>query len=426
MSSTLPETSSLVIRQCQRRDLEELERLMATDRDAHQTPAVQSDATRRFQQMRRWYGLMKGLSLFPNPLQHLLSTYVAEQDGQLRGVIQVSPFNQTRSTWRVDQIAVASPTPGEVGQSSPSSVGTQLLRYCLQTIWEARTWLIEVNVNDNDIIGLCRQSGFQPLAQMTYWAIAPNLLQTLAEREPDLPNLLPVGNVDASLLYQLDTVSMPPHVRQVFDRHISDFKTGVLHSAFQGVNRWLNQTETLSGYVFEPQRKAAIGYFKLRLCNSGTQPHEAQITVHPAYTWLYPELFCQMAKVVRAYPEQSLRVISSDYQPEREDYLVQIGAEQTDHTLMLSRSVWHKLREAKPLEGLQLPEVLQSLQPVRKPIPSRFSLIESIRQRPQVQSNPPADLAHPNGPTASPNESSSGAVKPAPSNRSSDSNCPQG
>jgi len=129
---------------------------------------------------------------------------------------------------------------------------------------------------------------------------------------------------------------------------------------------------------------------------------------------------------VRAYPEQSLRVISSDYQPEREDYLAHVGAEQTDHTLMLSRSVWHKLREAKPLEGLQLPEVLQSLQPVRKPIPSRFSLIESIRQLPQVQTQSPGDLAHPGSGVSSSTESTSGISKPAPSNRSSDSNCQQG
>jgi len=45
----------------------------------------------------------------------------------------------------------------------------------------------------------------------------PSLLQELATGEPDLPNLLPVSNADAQLLYQLDTAAMPPLVRQVFD-----------------------------------------------------------------------------------------------------------------------------------------------------------------------------------------------------------------
>jgi len=51
--------------------------------------------------------------------------------------------------------------------------------------------------------------------------------QELATGEPDLPNLLPVSNADAQLLYQLDTASMPPLVRQVFDHNIHDFKTSL-------------------------------------------------------------------------------------------------------------------------------------------------------------------------------------------------------
>lgn len=387
MASSPAETPELQIRPLLRRDLEVVERLML-DALETDTESNRLEVTQRVQQLRRWYGLLKGLSLFPNPLQHLLSTYVAEQDDQVRGVIQVSPFNRTRSTWRIEQIAVGQYSPGEFRQTSLMDVGSQLLRYCLQAIWEARTWLIEVDVNDNSVIGLCRKTGFQPLAQMTYWAIAPDLWQALAERQPDLPNLLPVGNADAGLLCQLDTASMPPHVRQVFDRHITDFKTGLLGIVTDGVGNWLTPVQVVSGYVFEPQRKAAIGYFRLQLCKDGSHPHEAKLTVHPAYTWLYPELFCQMAQVVRGYPEQALMVDSADYQPEREDFLQQLGAEQTHHTLMMSRSVWHKLREAKPLEGLQLTDVLQNLQPVRKPVPSRFSL-ESGNSNGKPDTKPP-------------------------------------
>ena len=44
---------------------------------------------------------------------------------------------------------------------------------------------------------------------------------------------------------------------------------------------------------------------------------------------------------------------------------------------MMSRSVWHKIRESKfSLEALQLTEVLQTLQPSRKPVPGRFSFAE--------------------------------------------------
>lgn len=346
---------------------------------------------------RPWYRPLKVLgALLKRP--NVFGAYLAERDNKLQGVIQVSPFNRTRSTWRVDRVALinelgtdASEPKGEaaIGLSSltesptavktPSflSIGSLLLRYCFEKTWEARNWLLEVNVNDKDLLALYRQNGFQPLAHMTYWEISPEQLQELAEREPDLPNLLPVSNADAQLLYQLDTMSMPPLLRQVFDRHVEDFKTSLAGSLFQGVKNWLNHAEVISGYVFESQRKAAIGYFQVQLCRDGSRPHQAQLTVNPAYTWLYPELVSQMARITQEFPGHPLQLVSSDYQQEREEYLEGLGATRIAHTLMMSRSVWHKVRESKlSFDNLQLPEVFQGLKPARKAIPSRISLIQ--------------------------------------------------
>ena len=375
-----------MIRPVQYRDLDAIERLLAEMPVAEGTTEPANNG-KQLRQIRRWFGLGKCLSLFPNPLQHLFCAYVAEQDNQIQAVIQISPFNRTRSTWRVHRVAVDTAANTQGSQSSPCDVGSQLLRYCFEAIWEARTWLLEVNVNHKSTLALYRQNGFQPLAQMTYWMIEPELLQDLAEREPDLPNLLPVSNADAQLLYQLDTASMPPLVRQVYDRHIHDFKTSLFGALISGLKQWVSKTEVVSGYVFEPQRKAAIGYFQVQLCRNGSQPHEAQLTVHPAYTWLYPELLSQMARIAQDLPSQSLQLASADYQPEREEYLEQIGANRIEHTLMMSRSVWHKLREAKPvsLENLQLSEVLQGFQPARKPVPGRMSLLRSMRHSHQAK-----------------------------------------
>ena len=82
-----------------------------------------------------------------------------------------------------------------------------------------------------------------------------------------------------------------------------------------------------------------------------------------------------MARLVQDFPVQSLQLASADYQPEREAYLEQFGAVRVEHSLLMSRSVWHKLRESKlvSLEGLQLSEMLQSFQPTRKPVPGRIS-----------------------------------------------------
>jgi len=377
MPSVLPQDSNVVIRPFQYRDLEEIERLCLESLET-ENPAVATELQKQLQWLHSWYWLLKFFRLFPNPLQYRFCIHVAEQHRQVQGIIQVGPFNRTRSTWRVERVAV---TP----QVRAQGIGSQLLRHCFEAIREARTWLLEVNVNDKEALALYRQNGFQTLAQLTYWEVAPELLQELALGEPDLPNLLPIGNADAQLLYQLDTASMPPLVRQVFDRNADDFKTSLIGGLVEGIKQWLSKTEVVSGYVFEPQRKAAIGHFQVRLCRRGCQPHEATLTVHPAYTWLYPELLTQLARIAQDFPPQALRLASADYQPEREEYLQQIGADRIEHTLMMSRSVWHKLRESKlvSLEGLQWHEVLQGLQPARKPVPGGMSWAGQGKRSPE-------------------------------------------
>ncbi len=390
MTHASSSNTSMSIRPIQYRDIDQLglgDEVLLEASD----PVDSVETAKRLEQFRRWYGPIKFLSLFPNPLQHLFSFFVAEQDNQICGLIQVSPFNRTRTTWQVNRVAVTRNTAAKTAPRLLNDVGSHLLRYCFEKIWEARTWLIEVDVSDNSAIALYRQNGFQPLAQMTYWSIDPSQLEAIARREADLPNLLPVSNVDAKLLYQLDTAAMPPLVRQVFDHQLQDFQTNVLQSLTNGLTQWLNHTETVSAYVFEPQRKAAIGYFKLQISRKGDQPHIAHLTVHPAYTWLYPELLSQMARVVQSFPAQMLCLTSLDYQPEREAYLNRIGAAQVKHSLMMSRSVWHKLRESKPmtLDGLQLSDVLPGLQTAGKPIPGRISwLVDMLPSTPKSTSSP--------------------------------------
>ncbi|GFE71169.1 GNAT family N-acetyltransferase [Chroococcus sp. FPU101] len=377
MSANSSPTTKLSIRPIQHRDLEAIESLIIEN--AEEKPNYLSVLFKnQLQYVRRWFGVLKVLSLFPNPLRHQFWAYVAEQidsdtnELSVQGLIQVAPFNSSRTTWRVEQVLVHP----QQSLGDPQGVGSQLLRHCFESIWEARTWMIEVNIHQKATLALYRQHGFQPLAEMTYWSLSPELLQELAEDIPDLPNLLPMSNADAHLLYQLDCVSMPPLLRQVYDRHIQDFKVGLLNSFGRKVQNWYGHAEMTRGYVFEPQRKAAIGHFELTLCKDGSRPHQARLTVHPAYTWLYPKLLSKMAQITQKYPPQALELTSADYQHERQEFLEQLKAERVEHTLLMSRSVWHKIRETK-LEKLQFTEVLQNLQAVpRTPIPSRMSMLQ--------------------------------------------------
>lgn len=316
-------------------------------------------------------GQWQRLSRLVNPLQPKAITFTAECKHTTHGVIQVSPFNSTRSTWRIDRVMVKAAADQTLMLNL--DLASLLLRHCFETIVEAHTWISETNIHDKFGLALYRQNGFQPLAYVTYWSIDAEQIAALAKNEPDLPNLLPVSNADAQLIYHLETACMPPQLRQVFDHQIQDFRTRSIAGLRSQLRRWLGQSESISAYVFEPQRKAAIGYFSLRLSQDAEQPNRAKLTVHPAYTWLYPELMAQMAQVLQGSSNPALQLASLDYQPERESYLREINATEIDHTVMMSRSVWHKVRESKSvsIEGIQ--DVLQGLQPSGKAIPSRFS-----------------------------------------------------
>ncbi|MGF1602824.1 MAG: GNAT family N-acetyltransferase [Thermosynechococcaceae cyanobacterium] len=369
MISLSPQTDTTV-RPVQYRDLTAVEALLDHEREQSNL-GLFAETDQNVGVIQQWGTLLKLLRGLPNPLSHLLQTYVLEQAHRVVGAIQVSPFNHSRSTWRVNHISVAPSVGRQEG-------GTKLLRHCLEKIWEARTWLVEVGTDHSDHLSLYRHNGFQPLAQITYWSLQPEELQQLAMHDSVLPNLLPVSNADAALLCQLDTASMPPLVRQVFDRHMQDFKTSLLGGLVTKAQCRFRRIEPVRGYVFEPQRKAAIGYFEVYLSRDGSQPHQARLTVHPAYTWLYPELLAHMAHLTEKMPPAPLSLTSTDYQSEREEYLVQVGAARIEQTLLMSRSVWHKLRESKTLslEGLQLTDVLQGLQPNQTPAPNRLTWLK--------------------------------------------------
>jgi hypothetical protein len=377
------------IRPLQHRDLEFIQRF-ASPSDLEQIAVSDLSGCRNRQKI----SLHQFASWLPAPIQTLLKpyvrAYVSEHNGIIQGFIRVSPFNSNSSTWQIDRVVVL-----PEAQNGQHNVGTQLIRYCLESCLEARTWVLQVDINQKDTIALYRQNGFQPLAQFTDWEVGSEVLQELAQNSPDLPNLMPVSNTDASLLYQLDTAAMPPHIRQVYDLNVDDFRTNTIDKLVNHSSLLINNLQDISGYVYEPQRKAAIGYFYLLIQRpTVTHPqikllHHCQLTVHPAYTWLYPELTAQIAKIVIKQSPQpsSLQISSADYQPEREDYLERIQAQRQGHSLLMARSVWHKIRETKPvLDGLQLSRMLSGLQPNQKPIPGR---IDNLTQHPHPHTDEP-------------------------------------
>jgi N-acetylglutamate synthase-like GNAT family acetyltransferase len=163
--------------------LEDIEALTLDDFDEDIDRRTQNFRT-QVQQVRPWFGLFKILSLFPNPLQHRFHVYVGWSPWQI-GEKKGKFAGQSKSPLLIVVAALGGWNRCGCVQaeslSEPKGIGAQLLRYCLETVWEARTWVLEVNINQKDSLALFRQHGFQPLAELTYWSLPPQLLQELSE-----------------------------------------------------------------------------------------------------------------------------------------------------------------------------------------------------------------------------------------------------
>lgn len=362
----------MLIRPIQYRDLESVRKLYDETEKSHTFP--QPGILKPGRGIHRLYGAVKLLSFFRNPMQSVFCVHVAQMDGQIVGIVQVRPINTIHSTWQVEHIAVSPEVRGQ-------GIGTRLLRHVFEYYREARNWTVEVDIHNKGGLALYRQNGFQSLAQFCYWRLSSQVLTKLSMYEGQALNLRPVSNADASLLCQLDASTMPPMVRQIYDRHPNDFQRGVMTRALGTVGRLVNNTRRVAQYVYEKERQAAIGAFDLLLSSTGLEPHYAHLLVHPAYTWLYPQLAVHMACILQNYPPQALHLVSTDYQSEREEFLESLDAEVLERKLLMSRSVWHKVRESrKALEGLQIPEMLPGFS-MRPPIAERIQQ-EETRQDP--------------------------------------------
>lgn len=167
MNTSTTSKSSLQIRPLQYRDLNTIAILLQT-RLAEEYNSQQAELLKKIQKYQSYYGLLQILKILPSSFNRDLYIYIAERDEQIQGFISVIPANHTRTTWKVEQIMINSHHCAPNLLIGNRSIGSQLLRYCFEKIWEARTWILEVNINEKDTIGLYRENGFQPIAQMTY------------------------------------------------------------------------------------------------------------------------------------------------------------------------------------------------------------------------------------------------------------------
>lgn len=142
--------SIMQIRPIQYRDLGAIARLLQ-ERLSIEFNSRQNALLEKIQKYQSCYGLLQLTKILPWTVDQDFYVYVAEKDQQIQGLIQVYPINHNRSTWKVEQVLINHNTSLSHLLIGNCSIGSQLLRYCFEKIWEARTWVLEVNVNEKKI-----------------------------------------------------------------------------------------------------------------------------------------------------------------------------------------------------------------------------------------------------------------------------------
>lgn len=265
-------------RQARKRDLEGVKAIFELAfTDEYQQREV--NIVQRIDKMRSLYPLLKVLSLFPNPYQHVFTVHVAEEDRRIAGMAQVSPRNAQQTRWHIDNIAV-----------HPDFRGRGLAQQLLNDVFVfynqrgAMRFTLEVDTRNQAAIKLYEKLGFRRYSTLFYYKLSPKQLGSFAKPEAlTLPKGLRLRQTkDTEAVWNLYQQAIPPYIRMVEDRQAADFALGPLQQGAEWLKKRLKRSEALHWVIEDSQRQCLVAsldlYAQLR-----SLPHVIQMTVHPAY-----------------------------------------------------------------------------------------------------------------------------------------------
>ena len=185
------------------------------------------DIVQRINKISSYYPLVKALSLFPNPYQHVFTVHVAEEEGKIAGLCQMSPRNHNQTRWHIDNIAVH---PDFRGRGMALNLLNAVFDYYNQR--GAMRFTLEVDTTNAPAIKLYEKLGFRRYSTLYYSKMPPKRLAKYRDSESvSVPEgFRPRRAEDSAALLELHQESVPPHIRVVEDRHSADFNLGALQT----------------------------------------------------------------------------------------------------------------------------------------------------------------------------------------------------
>jgi ribosomal protein S18 acetylase RimI-like enzyme len=232
----------------------------------------------RIEKIESFYPLVRALSLFPNPYQHVFTVHVLEDEGQIAAMAQLSPRNQNQSRWHIDNIAV-----------HPDFRGRGLAQAILNGVFDyyrergALRFTLEVDLANTPAIKLYEKLGFRRYSTLTYFKLMPKRLAKYKEPEE---SVLPEGlrerrPADTKPIWELYQDAIPPYIRVVEDRSPQDVALSPLQLGAEWLKKSLKRSQALH-LVVEDSHNRIVASLDL-FAQLRSLPHVIQMTVHPGH-----------------------------------------------------------------------------------------------------------------------------------------------
>lgn len=297
------------------------------------------DIVRKIEKIESVYPLVKLLSLFPNPYQHVFTVHVAESENRIAGMAQMSPRNHNQSRWHVDNIAVHPDFRGK-------GVAQTLLNEVFAGYSEqgALRFTLEVDTSNAPAIKLYEKLGFRRYSTLYYYKMAAKQLARFRDLETVSvhPDLRERRSGDSEAIWELYQASIPPYIRVVEDRQPGDFALGPMQQGAEWLKKSLKRSEAIHWVVEDSQRNTLAAsmdiYAQLR-----TLPHVIQLTLNPGYGDLAEPLLKFALNQLAQVSINPVLIGAYECQRAKLDAVKNLGFKKLTSDFLMVRDTTHKL-----------------------------------------------------------------------------------
>ncbi|WP_254967725.1 hypothetical protein [Cyanobium sp. CH-040] len=292
----------------------------------------------------------------PTPSSCSRQVLIARRGATPLGLIVTRPENRSGSCWRVQHLRLAL-------ESGKRALAGELLREAILRAHGAGSWIATASTLDGDRLAALREQGFQPLRTERLWRWPGQLPEATgagdgAGAAPGDWTLRPLNRRTARSLWQLEQAACPGLLRQLLDRHVDDL---------------LERSNGRGWMLMDPCRDQAVAAVRWLGEHAGGG-HDLELTVHPGWRHLIgTPLTALLVQAARTLGTESSLWLRSDVNDKAlERWLRELQAEPRGEQVLMARSVWRRQELQVPAQAAarRLQEVLQQLQPRRRPLPT--------------------------------------------------------